>query len=169
MTDKEINKSYKEGEFLLAARNLAHKPYQNVQGNADKFFHKLVEEDSVAIWILFGEAGELDVHKKIYLEELASKWNLPISKVTALVRKMEDNGVVRWRHDGTGEDGTYIQITEKGIATAARLKKNTEQVYQEVMERFGKNRFIQLMGQMAELKEIVTDVINETGETLNVE
>jgi DNA-binding MarR family transcriptional regulator len=164
MSEKELNQLYKNGDFLLA-----YHPNPNGSGNVDRLFHKLVEEDYVAIWMLFGDTGTLDVDRKLYLEDISERWKAPIDKVTALVRRLADKGYVRWRHDGTGEEGTYIQITEKGIATANKMKKNTEALYTEVIDRFGQGKFVQLMSQMAELKEIVNAVLHETGESMNGE
>jgi DNA-binding MarR family transcriptional regulator len=164
MSEKELNQIYKDGDFLLA-----YHPNQSGSGNVDRIFHKLVEEDYVALWMLFGDTGELDMDRKLYLEDISDRWKISIDKVTALVRRLADKGYVRWKHDGTGEEGTYIQITEKGIVTANRMKKNTEALYTEVIERFGQSRFVQLMNQMAELKEIVNAVIHETGESMNGE
>ena len=86
-----------------------------------------------------------------------------MGKVSKIVKELQDRGLVKWKHDGAGENGTYIVITENGISSAIEQQKILENFYKSIIEQYGEERFINLLGQIAELEEVMNRVIDEMG------
>ena len=60
-----------------------------------------------------------------------------------------------WKHDGSGEEGTYIQITENGVAVLEQQQQVLSEFYADVIEKFGKGRFLNLLSELEALEEVI--------------
>lgn len=153
----------KENEVTLLANNFVHRSLGSNRDYKKKLFQKMSTSDYVAMWILYKSMQDGDVDSKIYLEDIAEKLKLPMGKVSKIVKELQDRGLVKWKHDGAGENGTYIVITENGISSAIEQQKILENFYKSIIEQYGEERFINLLGQIAELEEVMNRVIDEMG------
>lgn len=107
---------------------------------------------------------------RIYLSEISEKLNLPIRKTSKLIREMSGKNLINWDHDGDGKDGTFITITEHGKNMFEETDCKLRDFYTRVLNRFGKEKIIQLLQLMKEFDSVMrTEIeqmedINETAE-----
>lgn len=158
------NVEKKQAEIVSLANDIASHPLRMSRMNMKKLFQKMSTADYMAMWILAQSVDKSKQDQRIYLEEIAEKTNLPMGKVSGIVKELQDRSLVRWKHDGSGEEGTYIEITEKGISSAVEQQEILKKFYNAVITEFGEERFLQFMGQIAELEEIMNQVIEKMGE-----
>lgn len=124
-------------------------------------FKKMTAADYMALIRLTESVDSVEESKKIYLEDIANELKLPMGSVSKLARTLRDRGLVTWQHDGHGEDGTYIQITDKGISSVMEQQAILNKFYTNVIERFGKEEFMDLLKRIRELEAIMDSEITK--------
>ena len=78
-----------------------------------------------------------------------------------MIGKLRDRGLVLWSHDGNGSEGTYVTITETGQKLLEEQEAILKQYYGKVIDKFGKEKLIQLLQLMMELETIMSSEIEE--------
>lgn len=126
-----------------------------------KLLQRMSTADYAAIWLMAKTEDAPEEGKKLYLSEIAEKLSLPLAKVSKIVKELQERGLVIWEHDGNGEDGTYILMTERGVQAAEERKQTMERVYRNVIQRFGEMRFAALLKELSELEEIMNEEIEK--------
>lgn len=100
----------------------------------------------------------------VYLTELAEQLNMPISNISRMVTRLKERGFVHWAHTGSGNDGTFVTITDYGAQAVARQDQLLDTYYSQVVERFGKKKLVQLLHELSELEQIMKEVSSEEGD-----
>jgi DNA-binding MarR family transcriptional regulator len=98
---------------------------------------------------------------KIYLKEIAEEVELPMSEVSADITALRDNGYVKWTHDGMGEQGTYVVMTDIGRDMLAENRKHLADFYQRVIDEYGYEELISLVDSMKSLENTMHKVHDE--------
>ena len=119
----------------------------------------LFRDISMREYIALHKISEMNSEGKIYLRELAANMQLSISQASRLVAILQDKGFIVWAHDGIGEEGTYIMITENGSDTICKQEQNLKQYYARVIEKFGEERLIALFNEMRDFEDILNEEI----------
>ena len=128
--------------------------------NIGRFFGEMSVMDYTAVWIMSKKHGE----KKVYLTDIAAELNMPLATVTKLAKSLTAKGLVTWTHDGNGEDGTYLQITERGTNIAAKQQQKLKDFYETVIEKFGRDNFVEWLTATSELTDVMTKEIKKRGD-----
>ncbi|WP_320611977.1 hypothetical protein [Evtepia sp.] len=128
-------------------------------------FQKMSSDEYVLMW-LFSKYTKDTGNEKIYLKNIAKRLNLPMHKVSKIVRRLQEKDFVRWTHDGIGEEGTYIQLTDTSITSAQEQKQLLWQYDQRVVEAYGEEAFIHLLGEISRLEEIMRIEAEKVGESI---
>lgn len=102
---------------------------------------------------------------RIYLSEISETLNLPIRKTAKLIREMNGKNLVSWNHDGDGKDGTYVTITEHGKTVFSETDSKLKDFYTRVLQRFGREKIIQLLQLMKEFDSVMRTELEQTGDT----
>ena len=75
-----------------------------------------------------------------------------------------------WSHDGNGSEGTYVIITDSGKKLLKEQEEVLRKFYGNVIDKFGKEKLIQLLQLMKELDTIMCsefeDMEEEDGEEI---
>lgn len=138
----------------------------------DKLFHspalrRLFQENAsdeyALIWLLSKHTKDSG-SEKIYLKDMVKELNLPLPKVTAIARSLQGKGLVRWTHDGNGEDGTYILLTDTALTSVQTHRQTLRKYHQRVVSAFGEERFLHLLGEIAQLEEILRQEAEKVGD-----
>lgn len=138
----------------------------------DKLFHspalrRLFQENAsdeyALIWLLSKHTKDSG-SEKIYLKDMVKELNLPLPKVTAIARSLQGKGLVRWTHDGNGEEGTYILLTETALTSVQARRQTLRRYHQQVVAAFGEERFLHLLGEIAQLEEILRQEAEKVGD-----
>lgn len=152
---EELKTEQNQTDMATLANEMTLRLHNWNQVKFQKLFQNMSSLDYTAMWILSRNMEGKEESRKIYLKNISEKMNLPMPRVSAMARELQDRGLVYWKHDGKGENGTYIQITEHGIQKATEQQKRLKEFYKNVVDRFGKERFIQLLDEMRELEDIM--------------
>ena len=81
-----------------------------------------------------------------------------------MIGKLRDKGLLTWAHDGDGSEGTYVTITESGKNLLCEQEEILKKYYGNVIEKFGKEKLIQLLQLMKELETIMSGEFEELEE-----
>ena len=123
-------------EVAELANEITFQNYRWNRVDMHKLFQNMSSIDYSIVWILSRHMEGKEENKKLYLKEISEQLKLPIPKVSKLVQSLQDKGLVYWRHDGKGEEGTYIQITEAG-GLAGTVHKSAFRVGNAFYDFFG--------------------------------
>ena len=159
MENKDIKK---HDDIVSIANDVTLHSYNISKFGVQQLFHKMTVRDYVALRMLLKTVSDGNGENKIYLEEIAEMLKLPMGQVSRLARTLQERGLVKWKHDGNGEDGTYVKITDKGISSAIEQQETLHDFYSGVVEKFGRERFISLFEQLKELEEIMDEEIKHS-------
>lgn len=147
----------------LANEVTLHSYRTNWTNTHRKLFRKLSTNDYAVLYLFEKNQDSSEQHQKIYLEEIAQGLHLPIARVSKVIRALKEQNLVTWKHDGIGEEGTYVQLTEKGAQSFAEQQEILRDFYQKVIKQFGRERFIAFLKQIIELEEIMDAELDEEG------
>ncbi len=95
---------------------------------------------------------------KVYLKEIAEEVELPMNEVSADVKALRDSGYVKWTHDGAGENGTYVVMTDNGNEMLEENKKNLAEFYKKVIDEYGYEELLNLVESMKKLEATMREV-----------
>lgn len=129
---------------------------------SSKLFQTMDSADFMLMLIL-ARHSQAD-QKKIYMKDLAEETKLPLRRVSDIARTLASQEWVSWKFDGNGDEGTYLEITESGLDVTKKQKESLETFYQKVIDKFGQDRFIQMMKDISDLEEIMNNMVGEMEE-----
>ena len=138
---------------------------------ADKLFHSpalrhLFQENAsdeyALIWLLSKHTKDTG-SEKIYLKDIVRELNLPMPKVSAIARSLQNKGLVRWTHDGNGEEGTYILLTDTAVTSVQAHRQTLRAYHPRVVAAYGEEKFLHLLGEIAQLEEIMRQEAEKVG------
>ena len=84
-------------------------------------------------------------------------------KVSAIARSLQNKGLVRWTHDGNGEEGTYILLTDTAVTSVQAHRQTLRAYHQRVVAAYGEEKFLHLLGEIAQLEEIMRQEAEKVG------
>ena len=160
----QIQFNANSSDIIDIANEITIHSYRMGKTNMEKLFKEISPLDYEIISILEKNTNSPDGNDKFYLSDIAERMDLPISRVSRLVRMLNDRHLVTWQHDGDGNDGTYIQITEKGIGAVKAQQDKLRNFYTNVIDKFGKERFLAYLQEMIELDDIMQKEISVSEE-----
>ena len=128
-----------------------------------RLFQENASDEYALIWLLSKHTKDSG-SEKIYLKDMVKELNLPLPKVTAIARSLQGKGLVRWTHDGNGEDGTYILLTDTALTSVQAHRQTLRKYHQRVVSAFGEERFLHLLSEIAQLEEILRQEAEKVGD-----
>ncbi len=143
----------KESDILKLGNELALRRYFFNKTKADHFLN---ESDYMVLHIIKETGDEQDIYEgRSYLKELSERMQLTIRQASKLVGKLKDRGLVKWSHDGNGDEGTYVTITDEGDLLLEQQQRLFKDYYGRVIDRFGKDNLIELLNLMKQLETVL--------------
>lgn len=119
-----------------------------------RLFQANASDEYALIWLLSKHTKDTG-SEKIYLKDMVRELNLPMHKVSAIARSLRDKGLVQWTHDGNGQEGTYILLTDTALASAQSHRQAMRTYHQRVVAAYGEEKFLHLLGEITQLEEIL--------------
>ncbi|MGN0152680.1 MAG: hypothetical protein ACI39Q_09430 [Wujia sp.] len=146
-----------EKDLGTLTNEMTYRKYLMEKIDMEKLFRdiSILDYNAMQAILKCNEGKEED--DKIYLRKLAEELKLPISQVSQMIGRLQENGMVKWKHDGKGEQGTYIMITEKGKEAVYNQHEVLKQFYSRVITRYGHDKFTQMLEMVTELEDIMTE------------
>ena len=99
---------------------------------------------------------------RVYLKDISEDMELPISRMSEIAGKLRDKGLIIWEHDGDGNDGTYVRITDSGYELVRSQDKKLRNYYGKVIEEYGEENMIELLKMMKRLEKVIRSIPEDT-------
>lgn len=139
------------------ANELMYRRFLTSNREIQHFFKELTGSEYIALkLILKNEKNDPIYGGKTYLSDLAERLQRPMKNITKLARSLRDKGLVIWKHDGDGEQGTYVTITDDGRKITQEHSQVVQDFYGKVIQQFGQQNLMQLLDLMKQLETIMT-------------
>lgn len=149
-------------DLTTLANEITYRKYLLEKVNVKKLFSgiSVLDYNAMQAILRFNEKKE-NVTDRIYLRELSEELKIPISRVSQMIGRLQENGMVRWKHEGKGEQGTYIEITDRGVEAVKKQQDILKSFYGTVVTRYGIDKFVQMLDMVTELENIMTDELEK--------
>ncbi len=152
----------KTPDITMLSNELTYRRYMMNKGKIRDFFKEMSIPEYIALHNIAIENEMSSIYEgKTYLKELSEKMDLTMRQTSDMIGKLRDRGLVVWAHDGNGSDGTYVVITESGRKMLEEQEAVLKQYYGKVIDKFGKEKMIELLQLMKELETIMSSEIEE--------
>lgn len=144
--------------------------YRMDHGKLRQYFEDLNIPEYIALHIIASAASDNALHAgKTYLQDIADKMQISMRRTSKLVGDLQDKGFVRWAHDGNGDDGTYVVITDSGTTLMNDQEQQLKAYYGRVIETYGKDNMIQLLRLLAQLETVMNSELEGTEDLSDVD
>lgn len=147
----------RNGDLTTLTNEMTYLRYSMNRDYLQKVFCKIPVADYLIMMMLTRRMGLHEPEAKIYLSEISDEMRQPIQKVSKIVQNLRDKGLVYWKHDGKGEQGTYIVLSEAGMEAIKEQQQILKEYYKRVIERLGHDRFVEILEMIKELETIMDD------------
>lgn len=144
-------------EFLSLANRMVQLRYSMDSDHLGIIFSEISMPDYMMLIMLSKKMGIHEPNAKVYLSEISTQTNMPITKVSKLVQNLQDKGYVYWRHDNDGSQGTYIFLSETGAELLKKQQEILHRYFKIVIERMGYDKFVQVLELMLELETVMEE------------
>lgn len=157
MIDKESKQENQNVNLTSLVNELMYRRFLVSNDEVQHFFKELTVSEYIALdLIIKNEKNDPIYGGKTYLTDLAERLQRPMRVITNLARSLRDKGLVIWKHDGDGEQGTYVVITDDGRTIAEEHQQVARDFYGRVIQKFGKNNLIKMLDLMKQLDTVMT-------------
>ena len=130
-----------------------------------QFLNELSMQEYVALHIMEdNEDGMPSEEARTYLQDLTERMNLTVRKTSTMVKQLKERGLVNWKHDGDGSEGTYVVLTDMGKEMLRSQEELMTDYFSNVIVEFGVDRVIELLSLWRELEAIMRKEIRKRGE-----
>lgn len=149
-------------EMTELSSELTYHRYLLNQGQMANLFREISVPEYIALHRISGSIFKNgNGSERTYLKEIAEELHLSIPKTSKIVSELRDKGMISWGHDGNGENGTYVTITESGGALMQCQEERLKEYYGRVIERFGEEKLVTLFGLLKELERVMDCELQE--------
>ncbi len=147
------------------SRDYILRQYRMNNNNIIVLFKDLSIPEYIALrTILQYSMSESGITERMYLSDLSEKMKLSMPQISKMAEKLNDKGLVVWTHERSGRSGTYVQITNIGKDFLAEKERLFHDFFGRVIDRYGKDKMIDLIQRMGDLEAIITDEIAKTSD-----
>lgn len=162
VTMEKEQTSLQEIDVAMLSNELTYRKYMMDKEKIRNFFRKMSIPEYIALHHIAQNETESSIYGgRTYLKELSEKLELTMRKTSNMVGKLRDEGLVTWAHDGDGSEGTYVMITDLGKKLLQEQEEILKDYYGNVIQKFGKDNFIQLLQLMKQLETIMSSEVEE--------
>lgn len=159
---EETMKKLEVADVKMLSHEITYQRYLMNKGNIKELFEKMSIPEYIALHSVAMESELSSIYgERTYLKELSEKMELTIRQTSKMIGKLRDQGLLTWSHDGDGSEGTYVTITESGKKLLNEQEEVLRKYYGNVIEKFGKEKLIQLLQLMKELETIMSGEVEE--------
>ena len=170
----EINELTRENvssDIRVLSHEITYRRYLMNKGKIKELFEKLSIPEYIALYNIDMERELSSIYgEKTYLKDLSEKMELSMRQTSRMIGNLRDRGLLLWSHDGNGSEGTYVIITDSGKKLLKEQEEVLRKFYGNVIDKFGKEKLIQLLQLMKELDTIMCsefeDMEEEDGEEI---
>ncbi len=89
----------------------------------------------------------------VYLSDLAEQMNVPVTQISAAVKKLESKGYVLWKLDDSRER-TYIMLTDRALKLESDQKRKMMDAYEKIISNIRKEDLETTMLTISKIREL---------------
>lgn len=104
---------------------------------------------------------------KVYLEDVKNELNLPMPRVSELVRTMSEEGWLLWKLDSETKK-TYIQVTNSGREKCKCQREGMKKISERLDDELSEEEKTVLFSMLGKLSNIVSEERNQTEAYFNL-
>lgn len=139
---------------------------KNVSNTEEEFFLKSMNVEKVFAFLdrtdyffLYNikrcmEASELE--DGVYLSELAEAMNLPMSKISVTVKKLQEKGYVNWKTD-MKEERTFITLTNSAKELMMRQRQHMMDAYEKIVTSVRKEDLETTLLTLSKIRQLIAE------------
>jgi len=143
-------------EISLLSHDITYRRYQLSRINIGKVFRILNIPEYIALHaIRESEFADMKADNQVYLKDIARQMEVTISQASRIAGLLRDKGLVIWSHEGDGDKGTYLKLTESGIMKLHSQEEILEKYYKTIIDQFGLDRLNEWLLLTQELDNIM--------------
>ncbi|MCR5667145.1 MAG: MarR family transcriptional regulator [Eubacterium sp.] len=151
-------KNMKADEIVRLFNELTYRRYLVNKDQFQQILKGIRLQEYIALYHISQQASANGVcDGKMYLEDLSRLMSMPMSNTSKMIRKLQEGGFVYWTHDGDGSNGTYAVIAKGGWELMKQQAEKAKTYYGAVLDKFGKDNMVELIGLMKKLDEVLDD------------
>lgn len=151
-----------KNEVTMLSNELTYRRYLMNRGKVRGLFREMTIPEYIALHMIDTENENSKVYSgRTYLKDLSEKMQMTIRQTSKLIGELKERGLVWWSHDGNGSDGTYVTVTETGKKLLYAQENILREYYGNVIEKFGKQKLMDLLQLMKQLDTIMSCEIEE--------
>lgn len=162
-----------EGEQLSVAipqpdlgelsHELAYRKYLLNNDHIRNFMRRLSVPEYLAMHMIKDTEQAEGSPGRTYLKDIADRMHRTIRQTSAMVKTLQERGLLLWSHDGDGSEGTYVTITESGKEMLAKEESAIKEYYGRVIENYGRDNLMQLLQLMKQLEMSMSEEFERMG------
>lgn len=154
-----VNEAVIGKDLGVLSNEITYRKYLMEKINLKKLFKNISIVDYNAMQAVIRINSQNEAEEKLYLRDISDSLKIPISRVSQMIEKLRDKGMIKWMHDGKGENGTYIRITDRGINVVEEQHEVLNSFYGKIIERYGKDKFEQMLSMISEFEDIMNEEV----------
>lgn len=149
-----MNEEIRSEQLTRAGNEWLQLQFTTGQEHFKKIFSEVSTLDYLTLLLLRKDHG---IHEnKAYLKDIAAYHEMPMEKVSKRVQRLQDSGLVNWKHD---EKGTYITISSRGEDAMQRQEEKVADFMRETIEIYGYEEFLKMIEMRKRLHTVMGDLL----------
>ncbi len=144
-------------ELMNLVNRLIHLRYSMDSDHLKLIFSELSMPDYMVLMLLVRKLGIHEPEAKVYLSEISTELDQPISKISRLVKNLQEKGYVYWEHDTMKNSGTYIYLSETGSELIRKQQKILTDYFRNIIDNMGYEKFVQVLDLMMDLENAMKE------------
>ena len=92
---------------------------------------------------------------RIYMKDISKELEMPMNELSPVVERLKDKGLVVWTHDGYGEAGTYIMVTDIGRDVIEAHKNKMLDYYEKIFDQVDEEEFRTFIAVFKKINEVI--------------
>ena len=145
-------------DFEVLFNEIIFRRYLTGHSKARELFGKISVPEYIILHSLAAKKREEgDANARVYLRQIAQQMEIKTATASKMIRKLRDRGLVIWTHEGSGEKGTFIELTEAGEELVCNQEQILKDYFGRVLDKFGQDNTLALLALMQQLEQIMKE------------
>lgn len=139
----------------ILSHEVTYRRFRINNDRVGRVFHILSISEYIALYAIMKSISQTEQEHKIFLKDIASEMDIPLGHASKIARNLKDKGYIIWTHEGTGNEGTYIEVTESGIRNLTEQERILKEYYQNIINQIGQEKLMQWLLLTQEIETVM--------------
>lgn len=124
--------------------------------NADTIFNLVERTDYYFMYKIMHSHAIFDDGCSVYLADLASELDMPVTELSKVMHKMEEKGYVTW-HTDEKKERSYVTLTGKASELMDNQKRLMIECYKKILDRIPQEELSAALKTMGIIRRIIKE------------